>query len=140
VHELAEFRLDLEGNIARRAAQRADDHDLEYLKEIASKAGAILEDPDADFNDYQEIDREYHLALAAAARNQLYASVLRIVHENMSRYFEKNHDWHKGRFHDHHKEMIEMIEALKNRDGDRAFTLANDHIQEFFRYVDSNSR
>jgi GntR family transcriptional regulator, transcriptional repressor for pyruvate dehydrogenase complex len=140
VQELAEFRLDLEGSIARRAARRADDHDIACLKKIASEAEAALADPDTDFRNYQEIDREYHLALAAAARNQLYASVLRIVHDNMSRYFKKHLDWHRGRFHDHHKEMIEMIEALKNRDADRAFTLANDHIQEFFRHVDAENQ
>lgn len=137
MRELAEFRLDLEGIIARRAAQRADGNDLDRLKKIASKAELALADPNADFGDYKEIDSEYHLALAAAARNQLYASVLRIVHDNMVRYFEKNLDWYKKVFIDHYKEMLEMIEAVENRDGDKAFALATEHIQQFFRYVDS---
>jgi DNA-binding FadR family transcriptional regulator len=140
VKELAEFRLDLEGIVARRAAQRADESDIDHLKKIVSKAEAVLGDPLAEFSDYKEIDREYHLALAAAARNQLYASVLRIIHDNMSHYFEKHVAYHKGRFHDHYKEMIEMVEALKNQDGDKAFALASHHIQDFFRYVDAESQ
>ena len=139
VKELAEFRLDMEGIVARRAAQRADDSDIDHLERIVSKAEAVLGDPYAEFSDYKEIDREYHLALAAAARNQLYASVLRIIHDNMSHYFEKHVAYHKGRFNDHHKEMIEMLEAIKNQDGDKAFALANRHIQDFFRYVDAES-
>lgn len=140
VKELAEFRLDLEGIVARRAAQRADDSDIDHLEKIVSKAEAILGEPHAEFSDYQEIDREYHLALAAAARNQLYASVLRIIHDNMSHYFKKHIAYHKKRFHDHHKEMIEMVEAIKKRDGDKAFALASHHIQDFFRYVDAESQ
>jgi DNA-binding FadR family transcriptional regulator len=136
VKELAEFRLDLEGIVASRAAQRADDSDIDHLEKIVSKAEAVLRDPHAEFSDYKEVDREYHLALAAAARNQLYASVLRMIHDNMSHYFEKHVAYHKGRFHDHHKQMIEMVVAIKNRDGDKAFYLANRHIQDFFRYVD----
>ena len=139
VNELAEFRLDMEGVIARRAAERADDTDIDRLKKIILKAETILKDPDAKFKDYKEIDREYHLALAAAARNQLYAAVLRIVHDNTSRYFEKHVNYHSRRFRDHHKEMIEMVEAIKNRDGDTAFSLANRHIQDFFRYVDAEN-
>jgi DNA-binding FadR family transcriptional regulator len=137
VKELAEFRLDLEGTVARRAAQRADESDIDHLEKIVSKAKAVLKDPHAEFSDYKEIDREYHLALAAAARNQLYASVLRMIHDNMSHYFEKHLAYHKGRFHDHHKQMIEMVVAIKNRDGDKAFALAHHHIQDFFRYVDA---
>jgi DNA-binding FadR family transcriptional regulator len=34
------------------------------------------------------------------------------------------------------REMKEMVEAVKARDGERAFSLANDHIQKFFRYVE----
>jgi len=139
VSELAEFRLDIEGAIARRAAERADEHDIENLQIIIEKAEKILAGPDAEFKDYKEIDREYHLVLAAAARNQLYGSVLRIVHDNMANYFEKHLDYHRGRFSDHHKEMIQMLEALKNRDGDKAFALANHHIKEFFRYVDAEN-
>ena len=139
VNELAEFRLDMEGVIARRAAERADDTDIDRLKKIILKAETILKDPDAKFKDYKEIDREYHLALAAAARNQLYASVLTIVHDNMSHYFEKHVDYHGGRFHDHYKEMIEMVESIKNRDSNKAFSLANRHIQDFFRYVEAES-
>jgi DNA-binding FadR family transcriptional regulator len=137
VKELVEFRLDLEGIVARRAAQRAVESDIDHLKKIVSKAKAVLRDPHAEFSDYKEIDREYHLVLAAAARNQLYASVLRMIHDNMSHYFEKHVAYHKGRFHDHYKEMIEMVEAIKNRDGDKAFALAHHHIQDFFRYVDA---
>jgi len=139
VSELAEFRLDIEGAIARRAAERADERDIENLKIIAENAEKILAGPDAEFKDYKEIDREYHLALAAAARNQLYGAVLRIVHDNMANYFEKHLDYHRSRFSDHYKEMIEMLEALKNRDGDKAFALANHHIKEFFRYVEADN-
>ena len=136
VNELAEFRLDLEGIVARRAAQRADESDLDTLEKIVKKAKTTLSSPQADFADYQDVDREFHLALAAAARNHLYAWVLKIVHGNMSRYFERHHDWHRGRFQDHYQEMKEMVEAVKARDGERAFSLANDHIQKFFRYVE----
>ena len=73
VNELVEFRLDLEGIVARRAAQRADESDLDPLEKIVSKAKTTLSSPQADFEDYQEVDPEFHLALAAAARNHLYA-------------------------------------------------------------------
>lgn len=137
VNEVAEFRLDLEGTIARRAAQRADESDIQRLKAIVSKAEAVLADPNADFQDYKKVDFEYHLALAKAAHNQLYTSVLRIVHDNMVQYFEKHVEYHMGRFRDHYEEMVQMVEAVQNRDGDTASSLATRHIQDFFRYVDA---
>lgn len=135
VTELAEFRIDLEGVVARRAAQRADDRDLDTLEKIVSKAKTVLSSPHAELADYQEVDREYHLALAAAARNHLYVWILKIVHGNMFRYVERHIGWHRGRFQAHYQEMKEMVEAVKARDGERAFSLANDHIQNFFRDV-----
>lgn len=137
VNELAEFRIDMEGTIARRAAQRADESDIEKITEIVSKAKAVLSNPNADFNDYKEIDFEYHMALAATARNQLYESVLKIVHQNTVQYFEKHIDYHMERFQDHYKDMAQMVEALRNHDGDKASSLAINHIQDFFRFVDN---
>ena len=136
VNELAEFRIDVEGTIARLAAQRSDENDIDKITEIVSKAKAVLSNPNADFNDYKEVDCAYHMALAAAARNQLYATVLRIVHDNTIQYFEKHIDYHMERFHDHYKDMTKMFEALRNHDGDKASSLAILHIQDFFRFVD----
>ena len=38
------------------------------------------------------------------------------------------------------REMKEMVEAVKARDDERAFSLANDHIQNFFRYVEAGGQ
>lgn len=140
VNELAEFRLDLEGTVARRAAQRADDSDIERLKKIVAKAHTLLVSPDIDFHDFQSVDLEFHRALAIAAHNQLYEAVLKIVYENISRYFEKHLDFHSKLFSEHYREMIEMVEAIESRDGERAFVIANRHIRKFFRHVDAESR
>jgi len=138
VNELAEFRLDTEGIVARRATQRAEDSDIARLKKLVSEAESLLANPNADFNDYSKLDREFHLALAAAARNRLYESVLRIVHENMSRYFEKHLEWHNERFPELYRDILDMVNAVERRDGERAFSLANGHIEKFFRYVNAD--
>ncbi len=137
VNELTEFRVDLEGTVARRAAERADDRDIEGLKRIILKAESVLSDPDADFQSFHKVDLEFHEALATAARNQLYESVLKIVHENMSRYFEKHLDFHSKLFREHYREMIEMVQAIETRDGDRAYSIANRHVRKFFQYVEA---
>ena len=99
-----------------------------------------LENPDTDFHVFHVVDLEFHEALAAAAHNQLYEAVLKIIYENMSHYFEKHLDFHSRLFSEHYREMIKMVEAIENRDGEKAFSIANRHIERFFRHVEAENR
>jgi GntR family transcriptional regulator, transcriptional repressor for pyruvate dehydrogenase complex len=76
VEQLTDFRLVLEGQNAAWAARRAHPHERALLNELAEAAARIARrDPDAESLD--EIDAQFHIAVAVAARNGLSLAAVR---------------------------------------------------------------
>lgn len=71
--ELVEARIIIESQIARLAAERANEEDLAKLEELVNR---MLKYVEAGPPDYTEADWSFHLATAAACRNFVLESVL----------------------------------------------------------------
>lgn len=92
IREAYELRSTLETGAARLTAERASDGNLEAIAELAS---ASLEAAQAgDRTRFRELDREFHLAIAAAAGN--------------------------ARLHGSIRDVIDLVGALRSRDAPRA--------------------
>jgi len=130
MEDISEFRQDLEGLLARRAAQRAGPGHLEELRRLLRRAEALAEAGPGEWEAFMETDKEVHLALARLGGNPLHHCFLETVHDNL-------HHWQITAYLPRDEEMIlttlaelrELVGAVALGDGDRAEALAREHVQ-----------
>src|SRR3954454_23131877 len=87
LEDLAEFRLDFEGENAAWAARRADASDIAALEAIVAEARAAAADP-ATLPRVAAIDVRWHEALARATSNRLRIGIALGIHEAVLRRHE----------------------------------------------------
>ena len=131
LEELSEVRLLLEGHCARLAAQRADEDDLAVLEALRQEQTSLAPE---ESQRLFEVDHKFHQAIARAAHNAYLA-------ETLDRYFLLSRRlWYLVLPHLEflpdavHKHM-DLVEAIRERDADRAQAIMHDHVQEFYDKV-----
>ena len=85
--DLAEFRVDFEGENAAWAARCADAADISALQAIVAEAGALADDP-AGRGRLARIDVRWHEALARATKNRLRIGIALGIHDAVLRRHE----------------------------------------------------
>lgn len=111
LRELAEFRLDIEGIVARMAAQRATISDIVHLKALLQEAEALLKEEEFDWKAFIDVDRRMHTALAHVARSSVHEAVLKIVHDNIFSYYESYLPRGREIVQENYKDMVEIVEC-----------------------------
>jgi uncharacterized 2Fe-2S/4Fe-4S cluster protein (DUF4445 family)/DNA-binding GntR family transcriptional regulator len=129
--QLSQVRLTLESLSARLAAELATAEDLETLETLREEQGAILAE---DSQGLFDLDRRFHQAIAQAAQNRYLA-------ESLERFFGLSQRlWYLALprldvLPASVKEHLELVEAIKGRDVDRAAQIMHDHVQSFYDRV-----
>lgn len=130
--QITDIRLLNEPYCARLAAERADNVDLATLRDILNRADAWTEV--RNIEQMMLLDREFHMALAKAARNAVLASILQNLHERSLRFW-----FISLNAPDHHREVQNehraIFEAIERRDADAAAKAMADHIESFRRNI-----
>jgi DNA-binding GntR family transcriptional regulator len=126
--EIIAVRLLTECHCVRLAADRADESELQRLQDILESSTRMVEK--RDIEQMMLLDREFHEALARAARNTVLADVLRNLHERSLRFwFISLQD------PAHHRKVLEqhraIVAALRRRDPDAAEAAMHEHILAF---------
>lgn len=127
-HELMEMRLILEPQIARFAAMRATEQEIGHMRYCVRKTGTVTES-----QAYELWDATLHRAVAQAAHNTLLLAVFDAVNEVRSMT-----EW--GRLRDivvssrvvqltWWRQHEEFVEAIADRDAERAQLAARDHVE-----------
>lgn len=138
--EAYSLRLLLEAIIAREAAENISPEQLTAL-------GKIMEEMDrhVELNQMpqeRQLSREFHDAIAAASGNnlliQLYALVSNafpdwLLYEALFR----NPELLAGSVAQTHDEHTAILEALKNRDADKAVQVSLEHVMESGRWLEN---
>jgi GntR family transcriptional repressor for pyruvate dehydrogenase complex len=108
VRDLWEARRLLEGQVIRLAAERATRDDLAGMRRVLDKAEPLP----SDYAASQSLNREFHLALAKAAKNavmeDLVAPLLDMRYEGADRHFDLEHSrktWQA------HRQIYEAVAA-----------------------------
>jgi DNA-binding GntR family transcriptional regulator len=131
LEQLSEMRLALEGLSARLAAQRATPDDLVVLEALrAEQASTPAEDSQRLF----AVDHKFHQAIARAARNRYLADTLERTFTLSMRL------WYLalpklGSLTGSVEQHLELVEAIKNGDADRAEQIMREHVQDFYDAV-----
>jgi DNA-binding GntR family transcriptional regulator len=131
LEELSELRLVLEAYSARLAAQRADADDLAVLDALCEEQAAI---PAEESRRLFEVDHKFHQAVARAAHNRHLAGVLESFFGLSQRLWYlvlPQLEYLPAAVETH----LEMVEAIKAGEGDRAAEIMEAHIRDFYDKV-----
>jgi GntR family transcriptional repressor for pyruvate dehydrogenase complex len=134
--ELAEFREGVEGIVAGLAAGRAELKDIDRLKSLLEDAHRHLESGVSGWDDFIEVDNSLHMALAYIAGNQVYESVLRMVHDNIVRYYNRFLEKKIEIMEENYRDLCDIVEAIEGGRKDRARLIAREHVKRFNRFME----
>src|SRR4051794_4731024 len=122
LEDLAEFRVDFEGENAAWAARRATAEDITELQRIVAQAHAAT--------DVVEVDVHWHEALARATHNRLRAGIALGIHDAVLRRHRA-----ATQVDDHVPsipgEMAAITDAVASGDAETARQLMRAHIKEW---------
>ncbi|QDR82645.1 FadR/GntR family transcriptional regulator [Sporomusa termitida] len=146
VFELLETRRILEIEIAKLAAVRASKSDLYQIREAAMEMNNDI----LNARDTGESDVNFHLSIARASQNTILYNIMQMISGLMREgYGPSRRELLRGpieeqRYWSDHNFLI--LDAIQNRDPDRAAELIKEHIQKaevelrcYFDEVDSGS-
>ena len=135
ITHLVEFRQDLEGMVAALAAQRATDQDLETLNALLREASTHLAADEPEWEAFIQIDRQVHLELARITGNPLYKLILHTIHTNIHRYYDLFLPKSAANRQEEYQNLCEIVQAIADRNAERASELARAHIFRFANYA-----
>ena len=131
LEQLSEMRLALESLCARQAAERATPDDIAVLEALRQEQATISPE---DSRRLFDVDHKFHQAVARAAHNKYMVRTLDHFFGLSLRlwYLVLPHlDFLPAAVEKH----LDLVEAIKAGDVDRAETIMRDHVQDFYNKV-----
>lgn len=132
--ELVEFRQAVEGITGYWAAKRATDEDIRRIQEVVDNT----EPGDIRWDEFHDADVEFHLAVAEAAKNRINLIVMKAVRQTMIRVMRNVFKTLMTRRQARDaiiQEHRAILEAIRNRDAERARDLMVSHIITFYKDI-----
>jgi DNA-binding GntR family transcriptional regulator len=131
LEQLSEMRLSLEALAARLAAQRATADDLVVLEALRQEQATISPE---DRHQLFDLDHKFHQAIAQAAQNKYLAQTLDRLF-GLSRRLWYLVLPHIGYLPAAVEKHLNLVEAIRAGDGDRAEEIMKEHVSEFYAQV-----
>jgi DNA-binding GntR family transcriptional regulator len=131
LERISEIRLSLESLCARLAAQRATADDLVVLEALRQEQAAV---PPEDSRRLFDLDHKFHEALAKAARNKYLAQTLGRLFGHSRRLWYLALP-HMGYLPAAVEEHLELVDAIRAGDADRAGHIMHEHVAAFYAKV-----
>jgi len=133
---LCEFREEVEGDVVALAAERATAVDINRLKELLKEAKKHAEKGGSHRDPFLEADKKIHLALAQISRNPIYILILKMVHNNIHRYYDSFLPLEKRELMENYEDLRGIVAAVEKRDKAKSKSLAQSHIRRFGDYME----
>jgi len=132
VMQIIETRLAVEPQAVRLAAERADETDIARLTDILARAQQWTAVRNVEH--MMLLDREFHHVLAGAARNDVFAEIMRKLHERSLRFWfiSLTDTGHHSAVQEEHQEILD---AVCGRNADAADAAMRRHIESFRKNV-----
>ncbi len=134
--ELAEFREEVEGLVAAKAAKKATREDLEHLDAVLRSVKRSLDTDPFNWRETVIEDSKFHFLLARIAGNRVFESVLSTVYENIYRYFDRFLSKERGLMVKNYQDLCKIAEAIRKGDPRRSQKLVQDHVKRFNRIME----
>jgi DNA-binding FadR family transcriptional regulator len=135
--EVIEVRLAIEPVMARLAAFRASQAEINRLQMLAAETRSA-----GDPATYEKVDALFHRTIAEVAQNRLYLAVFDTIHANQReqgwrRLSENAHCFKRQSVYaDYHAEISAAIAA---RQGEKAHELMHRHLSDVQRYINEHA-
>lgn len=129
--DLAEFREEVEGIVTGHAAELAKKEDISVLINILGQAGLALDQDESNWDKFIDIDNNFHMELARIAGNHLYILVLKSIHDNINRYYNRFLSREEKILRESYQDMCKIVKAVEAGDASEARLLAQEHVKRF---------
>ena len=137
---LAEFREDVEGIVAARAAERHTTADIKNLRQLLAQARTCVNQGSPQRNAFIRLDKQIHMNMAEITGNPIYISVLHSIHDNIHRYYDRFLAMETCELRENYQDLREIIQAVENGQADLARKLARAHVLRFSRYMEMKEK
>jgi len=137
LEELTEFRLEVEGLVAAKAAEKANKEHIEQLRALLKSMEDHLRYGVLRWDEIGELDKVFHLSLARITGNKIYESVLFTVYDNIKQYFGRFIPKDIMVFKNTCEELQEIINAIESKDVDKAKALLQAHIRRYYQKAEA---
>lgn len=127
--DIVQFRSEMEGNIAFKAAHQATKKDIEDLEDIIKSVKAQLKPGILDWDEYINLDKRMHIILARIAGNPIYELIMRSFLDNLKVYFEPYRTREMQFAVENFENMNAIVEAVKQKDQQAARRLIAEHLE-----------
>lgn len=132
IREICEARLPLEVQSISLCIDRINNEKLNQMKELYAKMEKVLEEN--DFEEYNELDIQFHLQLAKASENRVLFEMLSTLQDMLREQLRRD----MGVPHSMERSIRRhklMIEAIENREKELAKQLMTLHINDSIDYL-----
>ncbi len=136
---LAEFRRQIEGDAAALAAVRAKPEDLDRLRQLLEQARKCVAAGQDAVDDFLLADKNVHLDFARITCNPIYISVLKTIHANINRYFERFLRMDVRGMQENLADLEAIVDAVVKGRPELARKLSRQHVDRFNQYMHGRS-
>ncbi|MCI8992969.1 MAG: FadR family transcriptional regulator [Eubacterium sp.] len=131
IEEIIEFRMLTESDSARLAADRRTEEDLQRMECLLEK----MEDPGCSVDEFIRYDYEFHTAVAAASKNQMYAIMLTVcrnaIGDALRKQLEEGEaDTIRKRYLDIREKHRKICRAIRRQEDVPAAFAMKEHLQD----------
>jgi DNA-binding GntR family transcriptional regulator len=103
------------------------------LHELLDRAKACVER--ADMAQFLLADKNVHLAFAEITENPLYISILKMIHENINRYYERFLPMKEPEMAENYQDLEDIVHAIESGDAELSRRLVRSHVRRFNDYM-----
>ncbi|MCD4743508.1 MAG: FadR family transcriptional regulator [Desulfobacteraceae bacterium] len=129
LEHLSEFRIKLEGNLVELAAQRADNDDIQAMKDLLKQAKPFIKKQDWD--GFLIIDKEMHTLLGKISGNSVFQFIQKTIHDNIHNYYDEYLPMNKETATENYNDFQIIIKAIENKESKKASEQIMDHVHRF---------
>ena len=138
--ELAEFRRTAEAGLIRLVIAKATDKQVNQLQEYLPKYEKCLGRDQEGWKEFLNIEADCRRRLITLARNKVYEAVLLPIHNNIFGYATELNPGDNEQVQEAYDDWKGLLEAVKNRDAERAVQITQDHIHRFQIHMEEGKR
>ena len=135
LEELAEFREGVEGSVAALAAERVSEEQIRELKSLLKEAERCIRTGVNGWEAFCRLDTRIHVGIANASGNRVYGLVLRMVHDNIQRFYEAYPLKDRETMRENYQDLEDIINALEQHRSLVVRALMQSHVRRFRRYM-----
>jgi DNA-binding FadR family transcriptional regulator len=138
LNHLAEFRKGLEGDVVATASRRARRSHIARLNKLLDRAKGCVER--ADMANFLLADKNIHLAFAEITENPLYISILKMIHDNINRYYERFLPMKEPEMAENYRDLEGIVHAIESGDAELSRSLVQSHVRRFNGYMKAQEK